>query len=88
MLVRTFIIGMVLVGITLILTELHRYMVYKDDVEREDKYAANYLRDEIEAIDKTLENNLTEGEEALLRNLKRDLINDLEEIEREEQDNE
>ena len=35
MLVRTFIIGMVLVGITLILTELHRYQVYKDDVERE-----------------------------------------------------
>lgn len=47
-------------------------------------YAANHLRDEIAAIDKTLQNDLSEGEENLLRNLKRDLINDLEEIEREE----
>lgn len=51
-------------------------------------YATNYLRDEIVAIDKTLQNDLSEGEETLLRNLKRDLINDLEEIEREEQGNE
>lgn len=35
MLVRTFIIGMLLVGITLVITEVHRYQVYKDDVERE-----------------------------------------------------
>lgn len=35
MIIKTFIIGMVLVGITLVLTELHRYQVYKDDVERE-----------------------------------------------------
>lgn len=35
MLVRTFIIGMVLVGITLVITEVHRYMVYKEDIERE-----------------------------------------------------
>ena len=47
-------------------------------------YAVNHLRDEIVAIDKTLQNDLSEGEETLLRNLKRDLINDLEEIEREE----
>lgn len=37
MLVRTFIIGMVLVGITLVLTELHRYQVYKEDIEREEE---------------------------------------------------
>ena len=35
MVIKTFIIGMVLVGITLILTELHRYQVYKEDIERE-----------------------------------------------------
>ena len=35
MLVRTFIIGMVLVGITLVITEVDRYMVYKEDIERE-----------------------------------------------------
>lgn len=35
MIIKTFIVGMVLVGITFILTELHRYMVYKAEVERE-----------------------------------------------------
>lgn len=35
MLVRTFIIGMVLVGITLAITEVHRYQVYKADIEKE-----------------------------------------------------
>lgn len=35
MIVKTFVVGMVLVGITLILTELHRYQVYKEDIERE-----------------------------------------------------
>lgn len=35
MLIKTFIIGMVLVGITIILTELHRYMVYSEETERE-----------------------------------------------------
>lgn len=35
MVIKTFIIGMVLVGITLILTELHRYMVYSEKTERE-----------------------------------------------------
>ena len=39
MLVRTFIIGMVLVGITIILTELHRYMVYSEELEREENNA-------------------------------------------------
>lgn len=39
MIFKTFIIGMVLVGITLILTEIHRYTVYKADadIEQEDK---------------------------------------------------
>ena len=35
MIFKTFIVSMVLVGITLILTELHRYQVYKEDIERE-----------------------------------------------------
>lgn len=35
MIFKTFIIGMVLVGITIILTELHRYQVYKAEIERE-----------------------------------------------------
>lgn len=35
MLFKTFIVGMVLVGITLVITEVHRYQVYKEDMERE-----------------------------------------------------
>ena len=35
MIFRTFVIGMVLVGITVILTELHRYMVYSEELEKE-----------------------------------------------------
>lgn len=35
MIFRTFLIGMVLVGITFILTEVHRYMVYSEEIERE-----------------------------------------------------
>lgn len=35
MIFRTFVIGMVLVGITIILTELHRYMVYSEETDRE-----------------------------------------------------
>lgn len=35
MVIKTFIAGMALVGITLILTELHRYMVYSKELERE-----------------------------------------------------
>lgn len=35
MIIKTFIAGMVLVGITVILTELHRYMVYSKELERE-----------------------------------------------------
>lgn len=37
MIFKTFIIGMVLVGITLVLTELHRYMVYSEEIEREEE---------------------------------------------------
>lgn len=36
MIIKTFIAGMVLVGITIILTELHRYMVYSEELERVD----------------------------------------------------
>nr|DAU39602.1 MAG TPA: hypothetical protein [Caudoviricetes sp.] len=39
MIFKTFIIGMVLVGIAVILTELHRYMVYSEELEREDEDA-------------------------------------------------
>lgn len=35
MIFKTFIIGMVLVGIAVILTELHRYMVYSKELEGE-----------------------------------------------------
>lgn len=37
MIIKTFIIGMVLVGIAVILTELHRYMVYSEELEREEE---------------------------------------------------
>lgn len=37
MIFKTFIIGMVLVGIAVILTELHRYMVYTEELEREEE---------------------------------------------------
>jgi len=37
MLFKTFIVCMVLVGITFVLTEVHRYQVYKKDIEQEDK---------------------------------------------------
>lgn len=35
MIIRTFVIGMVLVGITFVLIELHRYQVYKAENEQE-----------------------------------------------------
>lgn len=35
MIFKTFIIGMVLVGITFVLTEAHRYMVYSEELEKE-----------------------------------------------------
>ena len=35
MIIKTFVIGMVLVGIAVILTELHRFMVYSEELERE-----------------------------------------------------
>ena len=38
MIFRTFVIGMVLVGTAIILTELHRYQVYKADIEREEEH--------------------------------------------------
>lgn len=37
MIIKTFILSAVLIGITLILTEIHWYMVYKADIEQEDK---------------------------------------------------
>lgn len=39
MIIKTFVMGMLLVGITLILTELHRYMVYSEEIEREEEDA-------------------------------------------------
>lgn len=39
MIIKTFIAGMVLVGITVILTELHRYMVYSEELEMEEEDA-------------------------------------------------
>lgn len=38
MIIKTFVIGMVLVGITIVLTELHRYMVYSEEIEREEEH--------------------------------------------------
>lgn len=35
MVIKTFIAGMVLVGIAIILSELHRYKVYSKELERE-----------------------------------------------------
>ena len=35
MIIKTFVIEMMLVGITIILTELHRYMVYSEELDRE-----------------------------------------------------
>lgn len=35
MIIKAFIVCMTLVGITFVLTELHRYQVYKAEVERE-----------------------------------------------------
>lgn len=35
MVIKTFVMGMVLVGITFILAELHRYQVYKKEIEQD-----------------------------------------------------
>ena len=35
MIIRTLVIGMVIVGITFILAELHRYQVYKKEIEQD-----------------------------------------------------
>lgn len=37
MIIKAFIISTVLVGITFVLTKVHRYQVYKKDIEQEDK---------------------------------------------------
>ena len=37
MIIKAFVIGMVLVGIAIILSELHRYTVYNEELEREDE---------------------------------------------------
>lgn len=39
MIIKTFVIGMMLVGITIVLTELHRYMVYSEELEMEEEDA-------------------------------------------------
>lgn len=38
MLIKTFIVCMVLVGIALVLTELHRYIVYSEEIERKEEH--------------------------------------------------
>lgn len=37
MVIKTFVISTVLVGIAIILSELHRYMVYSEEIEREEE---------------------------------------------------
>lgn len=37
MIIKTFIIGMILVVIAIIFSELHRYMVYSEELEKEDE---------------------------------------------------
>ena len=37
MVIKTFVVGMVIVGITFILAELHRYQVYKGEIEQEER---------------------------------------------------
>lgn len=39
MVIKTFIIGMILVGIAIILSELHRYIVYSEELDREEEDA-------------------------------------------------
>lgn len=39
MVIKAFIVCTVLVGITFVLTELHRYMVYSEELEREEENA-------------------------------------------------
>lgn len=38
MIIKTFIVSTLLIGITLVLTEIHRYQVYKEDIEREEEH--------------------------------------------------
>lgn len=37
MVIKTFVMGMVLVGITFVLIEAHRYTVYKAEIEQEER---------------------------------------------------
>lgn len=37
MIIKTFVMGMVLAGITFMLAELHRYQVYKGEIEQEER---------------------------------------------------
>lgn len=37
MIIKTFVMGVVLIGITFVLTETHRYMVYKAEIEQEEE---------------------------------------------------
>lgn len=39
MIIKTFVVGMVIVGIAIILSELHRYKVYSEELEREEEDA-------------------------------------------------
>lgn len=38
MIIKAFTVCMVLVGTTIILTELHRYIVYSEEIEREEEH--------------------------------------------------
>ena len=40
MIIKAFIVGMVLVGITLVITEIHRYQVYSEEIEREEEHGS------------------------------------------------
>lgn len=37
MVIKTLVVGMEIIGITFILAELHRYMVYKAEIEQEER---------------------------------------------------
>lgn len=56
MVIKTFVIGMMLVGITIILTELHSYMVYSEELEREEELERAYDPIALERLLKVDEN--------------------------------
>lgn len=82
MIFKTFVIGMVLVGITVILTELHRYIVYSEEIES----VTTLLKDKSEEA----EGDRRIGDENLLRSARYQYEDDLSELEAlmEELDNE